>query len=48
MSDAEDRRTPEAERRAAREAIRERARLEHPGPDELIDRGELDELVPQA
>jgi DNA-binding XRE family transcriptional regulator len=37
-----------AEQRAAIEAIRERSRKERPGPDELIDRGELDELVPQA
>jgi transcriptional regulator with XRE-family HTH domain len=29
-------------------AIRERSRRERPGPDERIDRGELDELVPQA
>jgi DNA-binding XRE family transcriptional regulator len=36
------------EQRAAIEAIRERSRKERPGPDELIDRGELDELVPQA
>ena len=33
---------------AAIEAIRERAQTDRPGPDELIDRGELDELVPQA
>jgi DNA-binding XRE family transcriptional regulator len=37
-----------AEQRAAIEAIRERAREERPGPDELIDRGELDELVSQS
>ncbi|HZW34047.1 MAG TPA: helix-turn-helix transcriptional regulator [Isosphaeraceae bacterium] len=36
------------EQRAAIAAIRERARRERPGPDELIDRGEIDELVPQA
>jgi DNA-binding phage protein len=34
------------EQRAAIEAIRQRSRLERLGPDELIDRGELDELVP--
>ena len=37
-----------AERGVAIESIRERARKERPGPDDLIDRGELDELVPQA
>ncbi len=36
------------EQRTAIEAIRARAREERPGPDELIDRGELDELVPHA
>jgi DNA-binding XRE family transcriptional regulator len=30
------------------QAIRERARHDRPGPDELIDRGELDELVPHG
>ena len=34
------------EQQAAIEAIRARSRKERPGPDELIDRGELDELVP--
>ena len=34
------------EQQAAIEAIRARARKERPGSDELIDRGELDELVP--
>jgi DNA-binding XRE family transcriptional regulator len=37
-----------SEKRAAIEAIRDRSRRERPGPDELIDHGELDELVPQA
>jgi DNA-binding XRE family transcriptional regulator len=37
-----------AEQQAAIKAIRERARKDRPGPDELIERGELDELVPQA
>lgn len=36
------------EQQSAIEAIRARAREERPGPDELIDRGELDELVPHA
>lgn len=36
------------EQRAAIDAIRERARHDRPGPDELIDRGELDELVPHG
>lgn len=48
MSKTHDRPALSAEQRAAIEAIRERSRKERPGPDELIDRGELDELVPQA
>jgi acetyl-CoA carboxylase carboxyltransferase component len=36
------------EQQAAVAAIRERARHDRPGPDELIDRGELDELVPHG
>ena len=36
------------EQQAALKAIRDRSRRERPGPDELIDRGEIDELVPQA
>jgi ribosome-binding protein aMBF1 (putative translation factor) len=37
-----------AEQKAAIKAIRERSQRDRPGPDELIDRGELDELVSQA
>jgi DNA-binding XRE family transcriptional regulator len=37
-----------AEQQAAVKAIRARSKTERPGPDELIDRGELDELVPQG
>jgi predicted transcriptional regulator len=37
-----------SEQKVAIEAIRERSRRERPGPDELIDRGELDELVSQS
>ena len=48
MSKTHDKPALSAEQRAAIEAIRERSRNERPGPDELIDRGELDELVPQA
>jgi DNA-binding XRE family transcriptional regulator len=48
MSKTHDKPALSAEQRAAIEAIRERTRRERPGPDELIDRGELDELVPQA
>ena len=48
MSKTHDRPALSAEQRTAIEAIRERSRKERPGPDELIDRGELDELVPQA
>jgi DNA-binding XRE family transcriptional regulator len=48
MSKTHDKPALSAEQRASIEAIRERARTDRPGPDELIDRGELDELVPQA
>src|SRR4051794_29410467 len=37
-----------AEQQAAIKAIRERSKVERPGADELIDRGELDELVPHG
>ncbi len=37
-----------AEQRAAVQSIRERSRHDRPGPDELIDRGEIDELVPHG
>ena len=36
------------DQQAAVEAIRARSKTERPGPDELIDRGELDELVPHG
>jgi transcriptional regulator with XRE-family HTH domain len=36
------------EQKAVIEAIRARACKERPGPDEMIDRGELDALVPHA
>ena len=36
------------EQRAAVKAIRERSRDDRPGPDELVDRGEIDELVPHG
>ena len=48
MSKTHDKPAMSAEQRAAIKAIRERSRQEQPGPDELIDRGELDELVPQG
>ncbi len=48
MSKTHDKPAFSAEQRAAIETIRERSRRERPGPDELIDRAELDELVPQA
>src|SRR5262245_41600976 len=48
MRKTNDKPTLSADQRAAIEAIRERSRKERPGPDELIDRGDLDELVPQA
>jgi hypothetical protein len=37
-----------SDHQAAVKAIRDRSRAERPGPDELIDRGEIDELVPLA
>jgi DNA-binding XRE family transcriptional regulator len=48
MSNAHDMPALSAEHQAAIKAIRERSRKERPGPDELIDQGEIDELVPQA
>jgi DNA-binding XRE family transcriptional regulator len=48
MSKTHDKPALSLDQQAAIKAIRERARTERPGPDELIDRGELDELVPQA
>jgi transcriptional regulator with XRE-family HTH domain len=36
------------EQRAAHKAIRDRFRQEQPGPDELIERGEIDEPVPHG
>lgn len=43
-----DKPTLTPEQRAAHMAIRAGARHARPGPDELIDRGEIDELVPQT
>jgi hypothetical protein len=48
MSKTHDQPALSAEQRAAVESVRERARKERPDPDELIDRGEPDELAPQA
>jgi DNA-binding XRE family transcriptional regulator len=48
MSKTHDKPALSADQQAAIRAIRERAQTDRPGPDELIDRGELDELVPQA
>jgi DNA-binding XRE family transcriptional regulator len=48
MSKTHDRPALSADQQAVIRAIRERSRTERPGPDELIDRGELDELVPQS
>src|SRR4051794_29551910 len=36
------------EQRAAHKAIRDRFRQERPGPEELIERGEIDEPVPHG
>jgi len=48
MSKTHDKPALSPEQRAAIASIRARARKERPGPDELIDRGELDELFSQA
>ncbi len=48
MSKTHEKPALSADHQAAITAIRERARTDRPGPDELIDRGELDVLVPQA
>jgi hypothetical protein len=48
MSKTHDKPALSSDQKAAIKAIRERSRRERPGPDELIDRGELDELVSQA
>ncbi len=48
MSRTNDKPELTPEQRAAVDAIRARARHDRPGPDELIDRGEIDELVPHA
>jgi DNA-binding XRE family transcriptional regulator len=45
-SSAKPKLTPEQQ--AAIAEIRGRARHDRPGPDELIDRGEIDELVPHG
>ncbi len=48
MSKTHDKSELSAEQLAAVASIRARARKEAPGPDELIDQCEMDELVPQA
>ena len=48
MSQTDSKPALSPEQQAAVEAIRARSKTEHPGPDELIDRGELDELVPHG
>ena len=48
MSHTESKPPLTPEQQAAVEAIRARSKTERPGPDELIDRGELDELVPHG
>jgi DNA-binding XRE family transcriptional regulator len=48
MSKTHDKPALSPDQKAAIKAIRDRSRKERPGSDELIDRGELDELVPQA
>jgi hypothetical protein len=46
MSKAHDKPALSAEQQGAVKAIRERSKSERPGPDELIDHGEIDKLVP--
>ncbi|MGA7502049.1 MAG: helix-turn-helix transcriptional regulator, partial [Isosphaeraceae bacterium] len=48
MSQTDSKPALSPEQQAAVEAIRARSKIERPGPDELIDRGELDELVPHG
>ena len=48
MSKTHDKPALSPDQQAAVKAIRDRSKKEQPGPDELIDRGEIDELVPQA
>jgi DNA-binding XRE family transcriptional regulator len=48
MSKTHDKPALSPEQQAAVKAIRDRSKKDRPGPDELIDRGEIDELVPQA
>jgi DNA-binding XRE family transcriptional regulator len=48
MSKTPERPVLSPELQAAIKAHRDRSKEERPGPDELIDRGEIDELVPQA
>ena len=48
MSQTDSKPALSPEQQAAVEAIRARSKIERPGPDELIDSGELDELVPHG
>jgi DNA-binding XRE family transcriptional regulator len=48
MSQTDSKPALSPKQQAAVEAIRARSKIERPGPDELIDRGELDELVPHG
>jgi DNA-binding XRE family transcriptional regulator len=48
MSKTHDKPALSPDQQAAVKAIRDRSKKERPGPDELIDQGEIDELVPQA
>jgi DNA-binding XRE family transcriptional regulator len=48
MSKTGDKPALATEQQAAIAAIRDRSRKERPGPDELIELGEIDELVPPA
>jgi predicted transcriptional regulator len=48
MSKTHDKPALSSGQKAARRKIVERARKARPGPDELIDRGEIDELLSQG
>ncbi len=48
MSQTHEKPALSPEQQAAIKAIQDRSKEERPGPDELIDRGEIDELVPQG
>jgi hypothetical protein len=48
MSQTDSKPALSPEQQAAVEAIRAQSKIERPGPDDLMDRGDLDELVPHG